>query len=849
MGIPLLSNYTRWLHTMYPQGTVERLPEVREDGSTRVPGVYVVGDLKGVPLLKFSTDSGARVVETIRRSPAFARAQGEGLVDLVIIGAGVSGIAAALRAQKLGLSFRVLESANAFSTIVNFPKRKPIFTYPREFTPDSDLATTAEDREALLEELAEQVRAADLKVEEGIAVDRVARRGNHVAAILADGTEIPARAAIVAIGRSGNYRTLGVPGEELDKVSNRLHDPADQAGRRVLVVGGGDSALEAAIALSEAGGDVSLSYRGREFTRPKPENVEQVRALAAEGRLSLRLGTAPVRIAEGHMVLRDVATSAEETIPNDYVYTMLGREAPLEFFRKSGIPINGEWNLGRVLAFAAFLIFCVWLYDWKSGGWFYDYFWEKNWFPFNLMDLIAQWSAPLADRAADPSNLIGTIAYSAGSPSFYYTLAYSLLVVIFGWRRIRRRRTPYVTVQTVTLAIIQVVPLFLLPEIILPWMGANGVFEQGVAKTIADGLFPGEGLYREYWRAYGLILAWPLFIYNFFTPDPMIWWLVIGCVQTFVIIPAMIYFWGKGSYCGWICSCGALAETLGDMHRHKMPHGLFWSRLNMLGQAILVIAILGMGMRVWGWMVPDGWADRQFAVLYHGTSTKYKIIENPQIATQDQVEWFQMKDDSGNVLTDESGEPLWDFTVTDQAGNVVPKDHVAYDQEQNTIYGEPDWTTDSAHPALVYTYWGDPESQSGRNLFSYKWTVDVLLAGIVGVGFYFWFSGRVWCRFACPLAALMHVYTKFSRFRILADKKKCISCNVCTSVCHQGIDIMNFANKGIPMEDPECVRCSACVQSCPTGVLQFGQVDRNGNVIRRDKLAASPVLMREREES
>lgn len=839
MPVPLLGAYTRWLHTMYPQGTVERLPEVQEDGSTAVPGVYVVGDLRGVPLLKFSTDSGARVVETIRHSRAFASARGEGLVDLVIIGAGVSGISAALRAKKLGLTFRLLESANAFSTIVNFPKRKPIYTYPREFTPDSELATTAEDREALLEELSEQVRAAALHVEEGVAVDRVARRGSHVAAVLADGTEIPARAAIIAIGRSGNFRRLGVPGEDLDKVSNRLHDPADQTGRRVLVVGGGDSALESAIALANAGGTVTLCYRGREFTRPKAENVEQVQALAAERRLSIRLASTPVRIAEGHVVLRDGATGAEETVPNDYVYTMLGREAPLEFFRKSRIPINGEWNVARMAAFAAFLLFCVWLYDWKSGGWFYDFFWERNWFPFNLMELLAAWSAPLAEMAADPANLLGTIAYSAGSPSFYYTLAYSLLVVVFGWRRIRRRRTPYVTVQTVTLAIIQVVPLFLLPEIILPWMGANGVFEQGIAKTIADGLFPGEGLYREYWRAYGLILAWPLFIYNFFTPDPMVWWLVIGSIQTFAIIPAMIYFWGKGSYCGWICSCGALAETLGDTHRHKMPHGLFWSRLNMTGQVILWIAVLGMGMRVWGWMVPDGWADRQFDLLYHGTAREYKIIENPQVATNDQVQWFQV---AGN-----GEEPEWDFTVTDQQGNPVPRDHVAYDQEKNTLHGIPAWTTDPTHPAIVYTYWGDPETRGSRNLFSYKWTVDVLLAGIVGVGFYFWFSGRVWCRFACPLAALMHVYTKFSRFRILADKKKCISCNVCTSVCHQGIDIMNFANKGVPMEDPECVRCSACVQSCPTGVLQFGQVDRAGNVIRRDSLAASPVLMREKE--
>ena len=135
---------------------------------------------------------------------------------------------------------------------------------------------------------------------------------------------------------------------------------------------------------------------------------------------------------------------------------------------------------------------------------------------------------------------------------------------------------------------------------------------------------------------------------------------------------------------------------------------------------------------------------------------------------------------------------------------------------------------------------------------NYEYLVDLMFAGVLGVAFYFHFSGRMWCRFACPLAALMHIYSRFGKFRIFADKKKCISCNVCTSVCHQGIDVMNFANKGKPMEDPECVRCSACVQGCPTGVLSFGRYtsgekDENGEYPKVfDKLPASPVQMREK---
>jgi len=91
----------------------------------------------------------------------------------------------------------------------------------------------------------------------------------------------------------------------------------------------------------------------------------------------------------------------------------------------------------------------------------------------------------------------------------------------------------------------------------------------------------------------------------------------------------------------------------------------------------------------------------------------------------------------------------------------------------------------------------------------------------------------------------MHIYARFSKFRIFADKKKCISCNACTATCHMGIDVMNFANKGMPMEDPQCVRCGACVQACPTGVLQFGEIAKDGSVLRTDKLTASVVVRAE----
>ena len=126
----------------------------------------------------------------------------------------------------------------------------------------------------------------------------------------------------------------------------------------------------------------------------------------------------------------------------------------------------------------------------------------------------------------------------------------------------------------------------------------------------------GEALWPngEYWRAFGLILAWPLFVYNWFTAEPLWGWLILGFLQTFVLIPFLVWKWGKGAYCGWICSCGALAETLGDTHRHKMPHGPGWNRLNLLGQGILALAFIMMLLRILGWVLPDGnLCERGFA--------------------------------------------------------------------------------------------------------------------------------------------------------------------------------------------------------------------------------------------
>ncbi|MEM7681685.1 MAG: NAD(P)-binding domain-containing protein [Planctomycetota bacterium] len=876
-----ISRYARWLHTRWPAGKPEKLPVVQQDGSTNVPGVFVVGDLTGIPLLKLSVNAGARVVRQIAEESSFQsrNASDASVLDVAIIGGGTAGFAAAKEAERLGLNYMVYEASEPFSTIVNFPKAKPIYKYPTELKLETDLEfhDKSDVKEGLLEDLREQTVDQGLKWTK-LRISHVKRAGGVLELVVPDGQPIKAHRVIIGIGRSGNYRKLGVEGEQLNKVSNRLHDPTDFCGSEILVVGGGDSAMETAISLATCGAHVTLSYRKPEFSRPKPENIEKLTALAenpeaiaevespsdarqsapsgewieqteeqkaaGRGRVTLMMGSSVKEIREAEVEIK-TADGEVKTVANDSVFAMIGREPPLDFFRRSGLQVAGDRNLRWWTTLTLFLAFCIWMYHWKSDTALFSIpGWKlPEWLVIDTAAILSRVQEQFGAWASNPANPLGVLLESMQGRSFYYTLAYATCVVVFGIRRIKRRKTPYVKVQTLTLTVIQVVPLFLLPEFFLPWFQGLGLFDSGVGAWIANEFFPGE----SWWRAYGLILAWPLMAWNWFTAEPIYGWLVLGFLQTFVAIPAMIYFWGKGAYCGWICSCGALAETLGDTQRHKMPHGPFWNRFNMVGQAILVFAVLLMGARIVGWVTEperppvnvyasaaryDAGADVSRTDLWH----TFETLEGAQIVELDDGSEVQVASVAGERIDAGEGK-----TVTTL---VLPGDLSGSLNQNVQVVQDP--------PSAVYTastfafdYFS---SKDGVPILNWAWFVDLLWAGVLGVGLYFWFSGRVWCRFACPLAALMHIYARFSRFRILVDKKKCISCNVCTSVCHQGIDIMNFANKGQHMQDPECVRCSACVQMCPTGVLTFGQINKKtGEVIGVDPawLDASPVNIRE----
>ncbi len=339
-------------------GTARRgvdLPELSPEFETSRPGVHVVGELGGMGLVRNAMQQGLEVAEYLADILARRGVAPAGAVDLAIVGAGPAGVATALGARQAGLSFRLLEQEVFGGSIAHYPRRKVVMTEPVVLPYGGRLSKRRLTREELLGAITHIVARAGITVEERVRVTGVEGEDGDFT-VLTDEERVRARKVVLAIGRRGTPRKLGVPGEELGKVVYRLGEPEQYAGRRVLVVGAGDAAIEAAVQLAEEGGcaEVALAVRGPRLARAREANRSRVEALAAEGRVRILLETEVVEVLEEEVLLR--GPGGAQAVPNDDLVVCVGGELPLDLLARAGVSLrryHGEVPGGPAPAQAA----------------------------------------------------------------------------------------------------------------------------------------------------------------------------------------------------------------------------------------------------------------------------------------------------------------------------------------------------------------------------------------------------------------------------------------------------------------------------------------------------------------
>jgi len=316
------------------------IPLLSPSFESTVPGIFIAGELGGMGLIRNALSQGMQAVNAIHKHRP--RTRGAGALDLLIVGAGPAGFAASLTALSHGLKFATIEQDSLGGCVFQYPRAKMVMTSPVTLPLVGRLRFGHTSKEALLEFWRGVERKMNLPMHYGERVESIGREGDGFLVRTTRG-EHRAASVLLAIGRRGTPRKLDVPGEALPKVVYRLVDPEQYKGQDVLVVGGGDSALEAAASVAENGGrQVTLSYRGDAFSRAKPRNRERVAAAARSGRLQVLLESQVRRIEPSSVVLAFQGRELE--LANDAVIVSVGGILPAEFLQKVGVQVETKYG-------------------------------------------------------------------------------------------------------------------------------------------------------------------------------------------------------------------------------------------------------------------------------------------------------------------------------------------------------------------------------------------------------------------------------------------------------------------------------------------------------------------------
>jgi len=325
-------------------GTATRgidIPVIKPNFETDVPGVFIAGELGGMGLIRNAVEQGRQSMQSVNK---LIQAGHSNQHDLVIVGAGPAGLTATLAAKEGNLKSVTIEQEELGGTVAHFPRRKLVMTQPAVLPIVGKMKFKEVQKEELIEYWQQVEKQTGIAISYSERVDSIEPSPSGTGyTVKTNQSSYDTRAVLLTIGRRGSPRQLGVPGEELPKVAYRLIDAEQYQNQNVLVVGGGDSALEAATSIAaEPGTDVTLSYRSGAFSRAKPKNREKVEAMSADGRLRVLFNSNVKEIRAGSVVLQ--VDGKVGALKNDSVIVSAGGILPSAFLKTIGINVETKWG-------------------------------------------------------------------------------------------------------------------------------------------------------------------------------------------------------------------------------------------------------------------------------------------------------------------------------------------------------------------------------------------------------------------------------------------------------------------------------------------------------------------------
>lgn len=324
-------------------GTEKRgvdLPHVTQEFETNIPGLFIAGELGGMALIKNAVEQGKQAVQFFRKKMNRSIRTD---CDLIVVGAGPAGISATLAAVKSKLKCITLEQDTLGGTVFNFPRQKVVMTAPMDLPLYGPVKVRQTSKTGLLDIWKLVLRQNGISINENEKVDTIEKQGEIFQVTTSKG-KYTSKGVILAIGRRGSPRKLGVPGEGKEKVAYRLLEPELIKGKRVLVVGGGDAAIENALMIIDADptNRVTISYRGSSFSRIKPENADRISSAAAAKRVRVIFNSNVKEITDNSVILTITEREEPVTLENDLVYIFAGGTLPTAFLQKIGITVTAK---------------------------------------------------------------------------------------------------------------------------------------------------------------------------------------------------------------------------------------------------------------------------------------------------------------------------------------------------------------------------------------------------------------------------------------------------------------------------------------------------------------------------